>query len=117
MYARRFDSAPDPSVGITIQEDQPPASPKNDATHDVNAIPPTTTRKDNDFPSANLFGDDDKHSEELTAMPTSLEELHKLYRQKMAMLFAVASDSQNLKKVVDSNTRRCSAESCKGWPT
>ena len=40
MYARRFDSAPDPSVGITIQEDQTPASPKNDATHDVNAIPP-----------------------------------------------------------------------------
>ena len=38
-------------------------------------------------------------------MPASLEVLHKLYRQKMAMLFAVASDSQNLKKVVDSNSK------------
>eukprot|EP00956_Cyclotella_meneghiniana_P004185 scaffold5127_cov49-Cyclotella_meneghiniana.AAC.1 len=108
MFARRFGIATESDASITNKDNQTPASPKDDAiTHDIHNVPPTTAHKNTTLPSTNLFGDDEKSPTEQSTTPTpsSLEELHKIYRQKIAMLIAAASDSQNLKKVIESSTK------------
>eukprot|EP00956_Cyclotella_meneghiniana_P031769 scaffold84611_cov48-Cyclotella_meneghiniana.AAC.2 len=81
MFARRFGIATESDASITNEDNQTPASPKEDAiTHNIHNVPPTTL------------------SLSTTPTPSSLEELHKIYRQKLAVLIAAASDSQNLKK-------------------
>ena len=108
MFARRFGIATESDASITNKDNQTPASPNDDAiTHDIHNVPPTTAHKNTTLPSTNLFGDDEKSPTEQSTTPTpsSLEELHKIYRQKIAMLIAAASDSQNLKKMTESSTK------------
>ena len=105
MYSRRFSHATEPDESITTQVHQNPASPADDATRDVNMIPRSTTRKDSTLPSTNLFGNDEKEPTAAVAAPASLEALHTAYREKLAMIMAMAADSQNLQKMVKNNEK------------
>ena len=90
MYSRRFSLATELGESINNQVHQNPASPTDDATRDVNMIPLSTTRKNTNLPSTNLFGNNEKEPTAAVAAPTSLEALHTAYRDKLAMIIAMA---------------------------
>lgn len=101
MYARLFGSATEHDGGTTVQENTPKSPILKDATRDINEIPPTTAGKaDSAFPAINLFADNPP-----TATASSLETMHKAFREQFAMLIAMTSDSVTMQKMIESNAK------------
>ena len=106
MYARRFGVANE-SNGDAIQQNlNHPSSPINDnVAHNVNQIPPTINGKGNStLPVSNLFSTAPTPPSE-ESPPQTIQEIERMWRARLAMAIAVADNSQNMQKMLESNSK------------